>query len=150
MAYAQSKLALMQFSTLLRASLPWLEVVDAHPGLVWTPMLQRHWGPLAPALERSGVARLLFKEPVRGAATVLTAATAPPARWGERSRWQQQPYIVNQRPGGFASAQSRDLEAAKAAWAAMVQPGAQRLAPEGCRMLLDGLRERSERRAFVA
>ena len=39
-AYAQSKLALMQFSTLLRTSLPWLTVVDAHPGLVWVSASQ--------------------------------------------------------------------------------------------------------------
>ena len=136
-AYAQSKLALMQFSSLLRASLPWLTVVDAHPGLVWTPMLQRHWGPLAPALERSGVSRILFKTPDRGAATILVAATSqrdPPATWGERSRWRRgwrtQPYFVNQRPGGFASAESRDLDAARAAWKVMVEPTARRIAPE--------------------
>ena len=103
-AYAQSKLALMQFSALLRPLLPWLTVVDAHPGIVWTPMLQRHWGALAPWLERSGVARLLFKSPECGAATILAAALSPrvpPPEWGERSRWRRgwrtQPYFVNQR-----------------------------------------------------
>ena len=43
-AYAQSKLALLHVSTLLREALPAapnLEVLDAHPGLAWTPMLRR-------------------------------------------------------------------------------------------------------------
>ena len=145
-AYAQSKLALMQFSMMLRDAAPWLTVVDAHPGLVWTPMLQRHWGPLAPALERTGLARVLFKAPERGAATILVAATAPrepPPSWGERSRWKRgwraQPYFVNQRPCGFASGESRDLPAARAAWAAMVEPTARKLAPAGHRELMSGL-----------
>lgn len=51
LAYAQSKLGLMQLSLLLRAALPWLTVVDAHPGIVWTPMLQAQAGGLAPALQ---------------------------------------------------------------------------------------------------
>ena len=45
-AYSASKLALLQFSTLLREALPGareanLVVHDCHPGLVWTPLLQR-------------------------------------------------------------------------------------------------------------
>jgi len=36
-AYAESKLGLMQFSNVLRSAYPWLPVIDAHPGLVWTP-----------------------------------------------------------------------------------------------------------------
>ena len=102
----------------------WLEVCDAHPGIVWTPMLQRHWGKLAPTLERSGLARLLFKSPASGAMTILAAACAPrnpPAAWGERSRWsrgwREGPYFVNGRPGGFASRESRSVEAAKRTWA---------------------------------
>ena len=46
--YAQSKLALMQFSTLLRLWLPMsdppLLIADARPGLVWTPLLRNHIG----------------------------------------------------------------------------------------------------------
>ena len=140
-AYAQSKLGLMQFSTLARASLPWLTIVDAHPGIVWTPMLQRHWGAkVAPLLERSRISRVLFKTPSSGANTILTAALSPkhpPPAWGERSRWRRGweagPYFVNRRPGGFASAESRDLEAAKATWRAMIEPLARDVAPEGCR-----------------
>ena len=71
--------------------------------------------------QASGAARLLFKTPEAGASTVLAAAVAPqlphPGRWGERTRWRRGwrrgPYFVNCRPGGFASAQSRDLQLAR-------------------------------------
>lgn len=148
-AYAQSKLGLMQQSTLLRAALPWLEVVDAHPGIVWTPMLRRHWGQFAPTLERSRIARVLFKSPACGAATILAAALSPrtpPPSWGERARWRRgwatQPYFVNGRPGGFASAESRDLEAAREAWARMVEPVARHACADGHRMLADEMQAR--------
>ena len=133
----------MQFSTLLRANLPWLSVVDAHPGLVWTPMLRRHWGPLAPALDATRLSRVLFKSAESGAATVLAAALSPrrpPASWGERSRWTRgwaaQVYFVNQRPGGYASAESRDVDAAWEAWEALVADEARRGAPDGWRTLV--------------
>ena len=152
-AYAQSKLGLMQFSSLLRTSLPWLTVVDAHPGLVWTPMLQRHWGKLSPLLQRSGVARCLFKQPECGAATILAAALSPqepPAHWGERTRWRRdwatQPYFVNGRPGGFASAESRDVVAARAAWVSLLRPMVRAHAPDGCREVDGGLE--AERRVL--
>ena len=111
-------------------------------------MLQQHWGTrLAPLLERSGLARILFKTPARGAATILAAALSPrdpPRDWGERARWrrgwQTQPYFVNQRPGGYASAESRDAAAAREAWMAMVEPATQRFAPEGHRELAEALR----------
>lgn len=71
--------------------------------------------PVSPC-QASGAARLLFKSPEAGATTVLTAAVAPRVphpSWGERARWRRGwrrgPYFVNCRPGGFASAQSRDL-----------------------------------------
>ena len=134
-AYAQSKLGLMQVSTLLRhglgheqgQGLAWLEVANAHPGLVWTPMLQRHWGGLVPVLEKSGAAGLLFKTPESAATTVLTAALAPRSRpppgWGENpGKWQrgvggqQVPYFVNTRPRGYASEESRDVQAAREMW----------------------------------
>ena len=137
-AYAQSKLGVMQFSTLMRSALPWLTICDAHPGIVWTPMLQRHWGPkVAPMLEKSQLSRVLFKSPSSGANTILTAALSPripPKSWGERARWRRgwdggQPYFVNRRPNGYASAESRDMEAAKALWVAMLEPVARRAAP---------------------
>ena len=140
LAYAQSKLGLMQLSLLLRASLPWLTVVDAHPGIVWTPMLQAQAGGLAAALQASGAARLLFKSPEAGATTVLTAAVAPrvpPPSWGERARWRRGwrrgPYFVNCRPGGFASAQSRDLQLAREMWSAIVAPAVEPVVRSGCR-----------------
>ena len=145
-AYAQSKLGLMQSSTLLRAALPWLTIVDAHPGLVWTPMLQRHWGALAPHLESSRLATVLFKTPAVAATTVLTAAFAPrspPRHWGERSRWRRGweagPYFVNQRPGGFASSESRDEQAARVMWAAIIEPAAREIAPASLREVSEGL-----------
>ena len=147
-AYAQSKLGLMQFSNLLRSVHgEWLTVVDAHPGLVWTPMLQRHWGPLAPALDRTRLARVLFKTPACGAATILSAALdprVPPADWGERSRWRRgwergQPYFVNRRPGGFASKESRDMVLASEMWRTVCEPAARASVPIGCRELVEGL-----------
>ena len=145
-AYAESKLGLMQLSTLMRSALPWLEVVDAHPGIVWTPMLQRHWGPLAPFLERTRLSRLLFKSPPCGATTILTAALAPrlpPRHWGERSRWvrgwRSQPYFVNGRPGGYASVQSRDVSAAAEMWATIIEPIASRWVPAGCKEVQQGM-----------
>ena len=144
-AYAQSKLGLMLFSTLVRDALPWLEVCDAHPGIVWTPMLQRHWGRLAPVLERSGLARCLFKTPASGATTILTAAYAPrvpPAQWREQSRWSRGwrhgPYFVNGRPGGFASRESRSVEAAKRMWSDLIETVAREAAPDGCDLISGG------------
>ena len=136
----------MQLSLLLRASLPWLTVVDAHPGIVWTPMLQAQAGGLAAALQASGAARLLFKSPEAGATTVLTAAVAPrvpPPSWGERARWRRGwrrgPYFVNCRPGGFASAQSRDLQLAREMWSAIVAPAVEPVVRSGCREVEAGL-----------
>ena len=123
-AYAQSKLGLMQLSLLLRRAVPGVTTVDAHPGIVWTPMLQQVWGRFAPLLQASGLSGVVFKSAECGATTILVAALAPPSpprAWGERSRWQRGwrrgPYFVNCRPGGFASAESRDLAAARELWA---------------------------------
>ena len=137
-AYAASKLGLMQLSMLIRSASPWLEVVDAHPGIVWTPMLQRHLGAIAPVVHKVGLSRLLFKTPAAGAATILAAAVSPrspPRHWGERSRWARgwrcgQPYFVNRRPSGFASAESRDLAAAACVWRELIEPIAKRVLPE--------------------
>ena len=76
-AYGESKLGLMQWSALLRAGTD-LCVHDAHPGIVWTPMLRRQLGePLCRLLDRCGLARRLFKTPEQGARAVVAAALAP-------------------------------------------------------------------------
>lgn len=81
-SYAASKLALLHFSTLLRLALPTggadLIVHDAHPGLVWTPLLRRAYGRrLANLLDATGLRRRITRSPAKGAATVLAAALAP-------------------------------------------------------------------------
>ena len=62
----------------LRASVPLLVVHDAHPGIVWTPMLRRQLGPLAKLLRWCGLSQRLFKTPRRGAAMVLAASLGEP------------------------------------------------------------------------
>ena len=80
-AYSASKLALLQFSTLLREALPGareanLVVHDCHPGLVWTPLLQRAYGSrLSRWLERRPWLRSrIARSPEQGAQTILAAA----------------------------------------------------------------------------
>ena len=111
-----------------------------------TPMLQRHWGALAPALDKSRLSLLLFKSSACAATTVLTAALAPrspPRHWGERARWrrgwQAGPYFVNGRPGGFASPESRDVDAARKMWDSTVEPIATQFVPAGCQAIARGL-----------
>jgi retinol dehydrogenase-12 len=80
-AYAASKLALLHVSTLLRHALPTaagLVVHDAHPGLVWTPMIKAVYGRrLAAILEFTRLRWLITRSPAHGAAAVLAAAFAP-------------------------------------------------------------------------
>ena len=106
--YAKSKLALLQFSTLLRHKLPKdnkIQVFDAHPGLVWTPLLRNHIGDKATnTLQKTGLASLIYKSPTEGSHALL-AALDHPAGTGE-----EQLYFVNGQPGGFASPESRDLQ----------------------------------------
>jgi NAD(P)-dependent dehydrogenase (short-subunit alcohol dehydrogenase family) len=97
--YAQSKLALMQFSTLLRHSIKTdtIQIYDAHPGLVWTPLLRNHIGEGATNfLRKSGLAN-------------LTAS-----RSGIKEHHQQQVYFENGKSGGYATPKSREhVEALK-------------------------------------
>ena len=114
-AYAASKLGLMHFGVLLRADCN-ISVHDCHPGLVWTPMLRRQLGVLAPALSRVGLRPVLFKTPSAGAATVLAAALNEP---------QSGPaYFVNGvlAPRGASSKESADAESARATWRDVVSP----------------------------
>ena len=46
------------------------------------------------------------------------------------------PYFVNGRPGGFASRESRSLEAAERIWKDLIEPVASEAAPDGCELLV--------------
>ena len=106
--YAKSKLALLQFSTLLRHKLPknkGIQVFDAHPGLVWTPLLRNHIGNKATnTLQMTGLAGLIYKSPVEGSQALLAALDHP------AGTSEEQLYFVNGQPGGYASPESRDLQ----------------------------------------
>lgn len=134
-AYAESKLGLMQVSTLLRHSLPWLSVIDAHPGLVWTPLLQSHF-PAAKLFERIGLHKLLYKMPPEGAATILAALDhgyQPPA-----THPKPQVYYVNGQPGGYASVESNNLESSLQLWNEWLGPAVQEA--DGFDEVQEGLR----------
>jgi len=114
--YAASKLALMQFSTLLRQ---WLsknnntsiQVIDAHPGLVWTPLLRNHIGDKAVnTLTKTGIANLIYKSSSEGAAAIVSALnySAPVT--------SDQVYFVNGKPGGYFALESVSLEASNQLW----------------------------------
>jgi len=107
--YAKSKLALLQFSTLLRHTLlpknKGLQVLDAHPGLVWTPLLRTHIGDKATnTLKKTGLAGLIYKSPTEGSQALLAALDHP------AGTSEEQLYFVNGQPGGYASPESRDLQ----------------------------------------
>ena len=114
-AYGESKLGLLQVSTLLRAH---CVVHDVHPGLVWTPMLQRAYRPIAGALDWAGV-RLppWTRTPAQGAATVLAACLGPP---------QVEPLLTyyadaRPKPGSYAS-EAHDAAAAAGLWKSLIEP----------------------------
>jgi len=106
--YAKSKLALLQFSSLLRHKLSKdnkIQVFDAHPGLVWTPLLRNHIGDKATnTLQKTGLASLIYKSPTEGSRALLAALDHP------AGTSEEQLYFVNGQPGGFASPESRDLQ----------------------------------------
>ena len=107
--YAKSKLALLQCSTLLRHKLPKnkgiVQIFDSHPGLVWTPLLRNHLGDKASStLQRTGLARLIYKTPTEGSQALL-ASLDHPAGTNE-----EQLYFVNGVHGGYASPESRCLQ----------------------------------------
>ena len=124
-----------------------LSVHDAHPGLVWTPMLTRQLpggATTARWLERSGLARALFKTPRAGAATVLVAALdpSPPslalaARSGGAAGRQlpRAPahYYVNGRlRPSAASPESADLASAERMWREAVVPSLNGIEAAAC------------------
>ena len=106
--YAKSKLALLQFSTLLRHKLPKdkdIHILDAHPGLVWTSLLRNHIGDSATnTLQTTGLAGLIYKSPSEGAQAILACLDHSPITNND-----EQVYFVNGEPGGYASPESRDL-----------------------------------------
>ncbi|KAL7469996.1 hypothetical protein ACHAXS_010240 [Conticribra weissflogii] len=155
--YAQSKLAILQFSTLLRHGLDAnrpndssdndensctpvrVRIVDAHPGLVWTPLLRNHIGNAATdALQITGLARWMYKSPAEGASAIVSAVdyfvgaeekstfsndddgggTSSTTRMPLR----EQVYFVNGRPGGYAAVESRDWNACWRLWREVILP----------------------------
>ncbi|XP_037646324.1 dehydrogenase/reductase SDR family member on chromosome X-like isoform X2 [Sebastes umbrosus] len=78
-AYCHSKLAQLLFSShlhqeLQRGGFP-LSSCAVDPGMVDTSLYRHLWTPLS--LAQSAIARLLFRTPAQGAATVLFAALSP-------------------------------------------------------------------------
>lgn len=128
--YGQSKLALMQFSTLLRRWQPQsgnaVHIQDAHPGLVWTPLLRNHIGEkVTNTLQRSGLAKLIYKTPEEGAQSILAsldyAQRQSTATTDASSR--QQLYFVNGKPCGYGAAkESRDIDASIQLWKEVIGP----------------------------
>jgi NAD(P)-dependent dehydrogenase (short-subunit alcohol dehydrogenase family) len=121
--YSQSKLALMQFSTLLRHTLSKtnseISIYDAHPGLVWTPLLRNHIGDKATnILHNTGLASLIYKTPLEGARAIVASVDYSSAR-GPRN---EQIYFENGQPGGFATHESRDHLAAMKLWNEVILP----------------------------
>lgn len=118
-AYGQSKLGLMQVSRVLRAQTPALCVHDCHPGIVWTPMLRRQFGPIAVLLRRAGLERRLFKTPQRGAQMVLAAALGAPHHpvQGAPAYW-----VEGKLSPALASPESCSERAAQEMWAGTIAP----------------------------
>ncbi len=118
-AYATSKLGLMHFSLRLRnavGSRGTVRVVDAHPGMVWTPMLRGYMGePACRALVWTGLSNRLFRTADEGAQAILAARTFSPdstAASGAASL-----YFVDGRPSvAGASSESRRADAAAETW----------------------------------
>ena len=122
--YAQSKLAIMQFSMLMRHWLPTrthVHVVDAHPGLVWTPLLRNHIGDKAVGtLTRTGLATLLYKTANEGAQAIVAAVDHVPS--DAESSKMEQVYYENGRAGGHASKESRSMNQSKELWRTVIAP----------------------------
>ena len=119
--YSRSKLALMQFSTLLRHSLSKSEspirVYDAHPGLVWTPLLRNHIGDKATnILRNSGLANLIYKSAFEGAQAIVSALDHL------SSASKVQIYFENGKPGGYATQESRNYSSSLELWEIVISP----------------------------
>ena len=127
-AYAQSKLGLMQVANIVQATYSsWLSVNTAHPGLVWTPLLQTNF-PGAQLFEHLGLAHVVYKTPREGAATIFAAI--------EQGRQEPRPttslpppplpppaaYFVNAQPSGYASPESQDRTLSQQLWHEVLRP----------------------------
>ena len=121
--YAQSKLALMQLSTILRhwlpTSDPHIRIIDAHPGLVWTPLLRDHIGDRAVRiLTRTGLAYLMYKSALEGAQAIVAALDFLQSS----SATRDQVYFVNGEPGGYASSESASFDDSIKLWKHVLAP----------------------------
>ena len=114
----------MQFSTLLRQ---WLsknnnksiQVIDAHPGLVWTPLLRNHIGDKAVrTLTKTGIANLIYKSSSEGAAAIVSALNYS----AHIHITNDQVYFVNGKPGGYSASESVSLEASNQLWNIVLKP----------------------------
>ena len=124
----------MQFSTLLRhwvkksgTNVP-IQIFDAHPGLVWTPLLRSHIGDRAVgALTKSGLARLIYKSSSEGAQAIVSALDSAPSLSTEKV------YFVNGQPGGYAASESTSIDASIQLWEHVLAPDVEGIAhiPEG-------------------
>lgn len=123
--YASSKLALMQFSTILRhclpASDPPIRILDAHPGLVWTSLLRNHIGDRAVRiLTRTGLANAIYKSSSEGAHAIVSALDYAPPSVAVDER--EQVYFVNGMPGGYASPESASYYSSLLLWKCALKP----------------------------
>lgn len=136
-AYAQSKLGLMHLSLLLRVACNQSGIIihDCHPGIVWTPMLRRHFGEIiCSILTRSGLSGWLFRTPDQGAAAVLWACLAPASPPTVNHEELLSQYFVNgeRDRGRAASPESRSCRSALRTWHWLLnaEPDVSRLAEE--------------------
>ncbi|KAL7532486.1 hypothetical protein ACHAXR_004665 [Thalassiosira sp. AJA248-18] len=113
----------MQFSTLLRQWLPKsdppVQIFDAHPGLVWTPLLRNHIGDKAVGtLTKTGLANLIYKSSSEGANAIVSALDC----FSSTSLSKGQIYFVNGQPGGYAASESASLDASIQLWKYVLAP----------------------------
>lgn len=125
--YASSKLALMQFSTILRQCLPVtdspIRILDAHPGLVWTSLLRNHIGDRAvKILTSTGLANVIYKSSAEGAHAIVSALDYAPPTSARDAAEKEQVYFVNGMPGGYASPESASFHASLQLWEYVLQP----------------------------
>mmetsp|Transcript_62847 Transcript_62847/g.93411 ORF Transcript_62847/g.93411 Transcript_62847/m.93411 type:complete len:382 (-) Transcript_62847:269-1414(-) len=145
--YASSKLGLMHFSQVLRETL-WTQqgdslsttspswrpiVIDAHPGIVWTPLLRNYYGSAAKVVEKLKLSHFIFKSPEVGAGALLSATFFDQTKYEKMLR-KQKTYFSNGK-SGYGSSESRDMDACRKTWEQIIQPAVMKVAPDECRMI---------------